>query len=104
MTTEELDTYIDKVIENSGSLAANEEIEGEYEIIDEDEQAYIDVREAIGLFEEVKTVVDYIKNPEIIKSISKRERAVLDKISERMRVFLANTYTTYMEEPEEQDS
>lgn len=100
MTVEE----VEAIIENKGSLVASEAVDGEVFDDESEDQAEADIMEAISLLEEIKTVVDYIKNPNIIKNISKRERDVLGRVSENIRTYLSAAYPTYMEENEEEDS
>lgn len=68
--------------------------------IDIEDQAVIDIKEAILLFATVKTILDYVSDPELVRTISKRERENMTKVSEKVRRFLATIEPTYSEDDE----
>lgn len=92
MELEELDAQRTKPKED-------EEWEGA-DTIDPEDQAIIDIKEAIFLFTTVKTVLDYVSNPDVVKRISQRERDIMFKVSEQVRTYLASVEPTYLDEVE----
>lgn len=67
----------------------------EAEPFEQDEQALADIQEAMGILCTVKTMLDYVANPDLVKTITKRERDNLNKVSEKVRRFLATIEPTY---------
>lgn len=64
----------------------------------DDEQTLIDLREGIHLLSTAKALLDYISNPLLIRTMSKRERDVGIGLSEQIRRYLAEVVPTYEEE------
>lgn len=81
---------------SQNSTEQGEPIEADF--IDDEEQAIIDIQEAITILAVVKTLLDYVGNPELTKRISKRERESMAVVSEKVRRFLATVEPTYLEE------
>lgn len=69
---------------------------------DDSNQMFTDIQEAITLFSTVRTLLDYISNTDLCKTVSRREREIMGKVSEKVRVFLASTEPTYLESEEEE--
>lgn len=62
-----------------------------------EDQATLDIQEAMALLITTKTMIDYIANPSLCKVVSKRERDIMGKLSEKIRTFLASVEPTYSE-------
>lgn len=95
MTVDEMDNHE----ASKGSLAA---WDGEYteEAIDDDEQAYMDVQEAIQLLQKAKTMLDYFGDSDMIKTITKRERDSIERVSGKIKGYLDNVSPIYTEDEE----
>ena len=75
-------------------------VDGEYEEeqIDDDEQAYLDVQEAIRLLKKAKTLLDFLGDGDMIKAISNKERKVINTISGMVGDFVQMVEPVYAED------
>jgi len=60
-----------------------------------EEQVQIDLNDGLILIKRAKTLIDYISDPLLCKSISKREREVMFKLSMQLGDFLSSTVPSY---------
>jgi hypothetical protein len=65
---------------------------------DEEEQMRADVIDGMGLLGSVKTLLDYLSDPLLCKTVTKRERDIMDKLSEKIREYLCEVEPTYSED------
>lgn len=68
------------------------------EVFDQEDQAVSDMQEAIRILITMKTLIDYVGNPDLCRSLSRRERTILEKVSTRVGNFLGSVVPTYIEE------
>ncbi len=61
----------------------------------EEEQMMTDINEAIILIKRTKTLIDYVSTPELCKAISKRERATMVKLSNKLNEFIGSVENSY---------
>jgi hypothetical protein len=60
-------------------------------------QEEIDLKEAIGIITSAKVLMDFMGDRNLKRAINNADRAIMFKLSERMRVFLNNTDLDYGE-------
>lgn len=96
MELEELEDRYIKDMARRGQQP-DEWAEEEEDPLETEEQALLDIREAIILLATTRTMIDYIANPALCKVVSRRERDIMGKLSEKVRVFLASVEPTYNE-------
>jgi hypothetical protein len=63
----------------------------------EDEQMLCDLQEAIILIKRAKTLIDYVGEPELCKTISKRERLSMVKLSGKLEAYVNSIESSYGE-------
>ena len=57
-----------------------------------------DLHESFSLLRKVKTLLDYVGNVELCKTLSKKERVTMIKVSSQISSFLDETAVHYEEE------
>lgn len=63
----------------------------------QDEQIMADLQEAFDLIHRAKTMLDYISDPQLCKTISKRERETMTRLSGNLADYLNETAESYNE-------
>lgn len=77
-------------------------IVAEFEEVDDEEQAIIDVKEGINLIGTSMTMFNYLSNPMLCRTLSKRERDIMGGLAEQLRKYLASVEPTYSEDDDEE--
>jgi len=63
----------------------------------DEEQLMTDINEALILIKRSKTLIDYISDPELCKTMSKRERLSMLKLSGKLAEYVSSIEGTYGE-------
>jgi predicted transcriptional regulator len=99
--TKERDMTVEE-LEKNFAAQPSPVVDGEFEDqIDADEQAYMDVQEALRLFKTAKTLLDYLGDGDLIRTISEKERKTINKVAEKLGTYIENVSPMYSEESEE---
>lgn len=65
---------------------------------EEDDSVQDDIREAISLLRKSRTMLCYLADPDLCKSLSKRERDAMDRLNTILYEFLVEVGPAYEEE------
>lgn len=71
------------------------EVEEGFEI--DEEQLMTDLDEGVTLIRRAKTLIDYLADPELCKTVSKKERATMLKLSEKIGEYVGGIEANYGE-------
>lgn len=88
-----------KEISRAKAQAAKEA--AEWEESEDDDQVLIDLNDARILLEKCKTLLCYVADPDLCKSVTQRERTSMERMKEKIGGFLTEMDKTYSEEREE---